>query len=153
MRKNAGAPSWRRRRSGLRCSGKAVWQAYGADALSEAEASELCELVASRRVIPSAPATPRRPVGSRPRSSASIERRRAWTGSGWLPPAIAARFTMGEAAAIGVIVAEIAKHGRCELYIGAIAGRAGVCATIVRNALRQARTLGLLARRGPARSP
>ncbi len=61
-----------------------------------------------------------------------------------MPPAIAARFTMGEAAAIGVIVAEIAKHGRCELAIGAIAGRAGVCATIVRNALRQARTLGLL---------
>ena len=52
-------------------------------------------------------------------------------------------FTMGEAAAIGVIVAEIAKHGRCELYIGAIAGRAGVCATIVKRALRQARSLGL----------
>ena len=30
------------------------------------------------------------------------------------------------------------------LSIGAIAGRAGVCATIVRNALRLARTLGLL---------
>ena len=73
-----------------------------------------------------------------------MERRRSWTGSGLLPPAIAARFTMGEAAAIGVIVAEIAKQGRCELYIGAIAARAGVCATIVRNALRQARTLGLL---------
>ncbi len=51
---------------------------------------------------------------------------------------------MGEAAAIGVIVAEIAKHGRCELYIGAIAGRAGVCATVVKRALRQARSLGLL---------
>ncbi len=132
-------------RSGLDAMAKAVWQAYGADALSEAEASELCELVASRRVIPqTAPTQPRRPVGSRPRSSASTERRRTWTGSGWLPPAIAARFTMGEAAAIGVIVAEIAKSGRCELYIGAIAGRAGVCATTVRNALRQARTLGLL---------
>ena len=78
-----------------------------------------------------------------PRSVKAVARP-AWTGSGWLPPAIAARFTMGEAAAIGVIVAEIAKHGRCELYIGAIAGRAGVCATIVRNALRQAKTLGLL---------
>ncbi len=121
-------------RSGLDALAKAVWQAYGADALSEAEASELCELVASRRVIPTAQAQPRKPVGSRPRSSASMERRRAWTGSGWLPPAIAARFTMGEAAAIGVIVAEIASSGRCELYIGAIAGRAGVCATIVKRA-------------------
>ena len=61
-----------------------------------------------------------------------------------MPPAIAARFTMGEAAAIGVVVAEIAKHGRCELPIDAVAARAGVCATVVRNALRQARTLGLL---------
>ena len=61
-----------------------------------------------------------------------------------MPPAIAARFTMGEAAAIGVVVAEIAKHGRYELPIGAVAARAGVCATVVRNALRQARTLGLL---------
>ena len=51
---------------------------------------------------------------------------------------------MGEAAAIGVIVAETAKNGRCELYIGAIAGRAGVCATIVKRALRQARGLGML---------
>ncbi len=34
-------------RSGLDALAKAVWQAYGADALSEAEASELCELVAS----------------------------------------------------------------------------------------------------------
>ena len=41
-------------------------------------------------------------------SSASLERRRAWTGSGWMPPVIAARFTMGEAAAIGVVMAEIA---------------------------------------------
>ncbi len=122
----------------------AVWKGYAAGAISEDEAQRLAEEIEARKVIPSAPAQPRRPVGSRPRSSASMERRRAWTGSGWLPPAIASRFTMGEAAAIGVIVAEIAKHGRCELYIGAIAGRAGVCATIVRNALRQARTLGLL---------
>ncbi len=35
-------------RSGLDALAKAVWQAYGADALSEAEASELCELVASK---------------------------------------------------------------------------------------------------------
>ena len=101
-------------------------------------------MIEARKVVPTVPTGPARRVGSRPRSSASLERRRAWTGSGWMPPAIAARFTMGEAAAIGVIVAEIAARGRCELSIGAIAGRAGVCATIVRNALRQARTLGLL---------
>ena len=122
----------------------AVWKGYAAGAIPEDEAQCLAELIQARKVVPAAPAAPRRPVGSRPRSSAGMERRRAWTGSGWLPPAIAARFTMGEAAAIGVIVAEIAKSGRCELYIGAIAGRAGVCPSTVRNALRQARTLGLL---------
>ena len=51
---------------------------------------------------------------------------------------------MGEAAAIGVIVAEIVARGQCMLSIGAIAGRAGVCTTVVKRALRQARTLGLL---------
>ena len=122
----------------------AVWKGFAAGAIPEDEAQRLAELIEARKIMPAASAGPARRVGSRPRSSASLERRRAWTGSGWMPPAIAARFTMGEAAAIGVIVAEVAKHGRCELPIGAIAARAGVCATIVRNALRQARTLGLL---------
>ena len=122
----------------------AVWKGFAAGAIPEDEAQRLAELIEARKAVATASAGPRRRVGSRPRSSASLERRRAWTGSGWLPPAIASRFTMGEAAAIGVIVAEVAKHGRCELPIGAIAARAGTCATIVRNALRQARTLGLL---------
>ena len=122
----------------------AVWKSYAAGAIGEDEAQNLAELIQARKVVPAAPDRPVRRIGSRPRSSASMERRRAWTGSGWLPPAIAARFTMGEAAAIGVIMAEIVKHGRCELYIGAIAARAGVCATIVKRALHQARTLGLL---------
>ena len=122
----------------------AVWKGFAAGAVSEDEAQGLAELIEARKVVPRASAKPAKRVGSRPRSSASLERRRAWTGSGGMPPAIAARFTMGEAAAIGVIMAEIAKHGRCELYIGAIAAKAGVCATIVKRALRQAKTLGLL---------
>ena len=130
-------------RSGLDALAKEVWRAFGGDVLSEAEASEMCEAIAARRVI-SAPAAPARRVGSRPRSSASLERRRAWTASGWMPPAIAARFTMGEAAALSVIIAEATKAGLCALPIGAIAGRAGVCATTVRNALREARSSGLL---------
>ena len=124
----------------------AVWKGYAAGAIPEDEAQRLAELIEARKVVPLSPnlGAARRLVGSRPRSSASLERRRSWTGSGWLPPAIAARFTMGEAAAIGVIVAAIAKSGRCELYVGAIAARAGICPSTVRNALRQARSLGLL---------
>ena len=122
----------------------AVWKSYAAGAIPEDEAQRLAELIEARKVAPTASAAPAKRVGSRPRSSASLERRRAWTGSGWMPPAITARFTMGEAASIGVVVAEIASRGRCELPIGAIAARAGVCTTIVKRALRQARALGLL---------
>ena len=122
----------------------AVWKGFAAGAVSEGDAQRLAEEIEARKVARAAPVEPRRRVGSRPRSSASMERRRSWTGSGWMPPAIAARFTMGEAAAIGVIVAEIAARGSCMLPIGAIAGRAGVCATVVKRALRQARSLGLL---------
>lgn len=129
---------------GLDALAKGIWQAYGAGALDDEETGVLCELIAARRACSEQLARAPRRVGSRPRSSASLERRRAWTASGWLPPAVAARFTMGEAAALSVVIAEAAKAGRCGLPIGAIAGRAGVCPTTVRNALREARRLGLV---------
>lgn len=130
--------------TGLDALSKGVWQAYGAGALDDDETGVLCELIAARRACSEQLARAPRRVGSRPRTSASLERRRAWTASGWLPPAMAAHFTMGEAAALSVIIREIATTGRCGLPIGAIAGRAGVCATTVRNALREARRLGLV---------
>ena len=61
----------------------AVWKGFAAGAIMEEEAQRLAEEIEARKVIPSASATPRKPVGSRPRSPASLERRRAWTGSGW----------------------------------------------------------------------
>jgi hypothetical protein len=73
-----------------------------------------------------------------------MERRRRWVASGRLPPGIAARFTMAEAAVLAVIAVEVAKGGACTLTIGHIAALAGVSETSVRNALRQARGLGLL---------
>ena len=133
-------------RAGLDALAKEVWRAFGVDAVSDIEASELCELIAARRVIQSSPERVRQEhrTGSRPRSPASLERRRQWVAAGWLPPVLAARFTSGEAAALAVIVREIAVSGRCGLPMGGVAGRAGVCATTVRNALREARRLGLL---------
>ena len=130
-------------RSGLDALAKEVWRAFGADVLSADEASELCEAIAARRVI-AAPAEPAKRVGSRPRSSASLERRRAWTASGWMPPAMAAGFTQAENAALAVIIREIATTGRCGLPMGAIAARAGICTTSARNAVREARRRGLL---------
>ncbi|WP_246691750.1 helix-turn-helix domain-containing protein [Methylobacterium sp. WL12] len=87
---------------------------------------------------------PRKAVGSRPRTDASMERRRRWAASGRLPPAIAARFTLAEQAVLAVVAVEVAKRGDCRLAVGHIAAVAGVSETMVRNALREARQLGLV---------
>ena len=116
----------------------AVWKGFAAGAIGEDDAQALAELIEARKTIPAAPAQLRRRVGSRPRSPESTERRRRWTSSGWLPPQLAARFTMAENAVLAVIAAEVSRRGQCMLTIGAIAGQAGVCKTTVRNALRQA---------------
>jgi hypothetical protein len=123
----------------------AVWAAHGAGALGDTEAQGLAEAIEARKTPPpgSRPASARR-CGSRPRSSASIERRRRWVASGKLPPQLAARFTQAEAAALAVIALEVTKHGDCRLPIGAIAAGAGVCPRSVRNAIRAAEALGLL---------
>jgi hypothetical protein len=85
-----------------------------------------------------------RRVGSRPRSPASMERRRSWAAAGRLPPALAARFTLAEQAVLAVVAAEVAKHGACTLTIGHIAALAGVSESTVRNAMREAHGLGLV---------
>src|SRR4051812_2256565 len=121
-----------------------LWRAYAAGQVSEAEASELSDLIESRRALPAAPKPIQRRFGSRPRSPASLERRRRWAASGALPPALAARFTLAETAVLAVIAAEVLRHGACTLVIGHIAALAGVSETTVRNALRAARGLGLL---------
>jgi len=61
-----------------------------------------------------------------------------------MPPAIASRFTTGEAAALAVIAREVQRRGRCELYLDKIAAIAGVCRSTAQNALREARRLGLV---------
>jgi DNA-binding transcriptional ArsR family regulator len=121
-----------------------IWKAFAAGAVSEVEASELAELVEARKVIPvERPAAPRR-VGSRPRTPASLERRRRWVASGMMPPGIACQFTPAEVAVLAMIAAEVAKRGQCRLPVNAIAALAGVSRTTVRNALRVARSAGLI---------
>ena len=73
-------------------------------------------------------------MGSRPRTDASMERRRRWAASGRLPQGIAARFTL----------AETASRGDCRMYVDHIAAVAGVSRSTVKTAIRQARTLGLI---------
>ncbi|MGY6286090.1 hypothetical protein ACXIT0_24905 [Methylorubrum extorquens] len=57
---------------------------------------------------------------------------------------MAARFTTGELAALKIIADEVRARGVCELHVDAIAARAGVSASTVRNARRTAERQGYL---------
>ena len=86
----------------------------------------------------------RRAFGSRPRTDASLERRRRWAASGRLPPGLAARFTLAEQAVLALIAAETVRRKDCRLAVGHLAAIVGVAETTVRNAIREARKLGLM---------
>ena len=146
----------------------ALWKAFGEGQVTEAEAESLSNLIDARRSSetgqksgqgpnPTATAvgsltlspsdragSPRRAVGSRPRTDASMERRRRWAASGRLPPGIAARFTLAEQAVLALVAAETARRKDCRLSIENMAAVAGVCRSTVKNAIREARQLGLL---------
>ena len=64
--------------------------------------------------------------------------------SGAVPAKIAANFTQGETAVLSVIARQCQRAGVCVLPIGAIAALAGVSRSTAKNAIRQARRLGLL---------
>lgn len=87
----------------------------------------------------------RRPVGAR--NPEKLARRRRWAASGWLPPALACRFTCGEIAALSVIAQENMRSGECCLPIAVIAARAGVSRTTVQNAVRECSRLGIASSR------
>ncbi len=138
-------------RMGLPEVAAVLWRAYGAGQVSEAEAEELSALIEARKVIPAEPAgavaaaaMARKATGSRPKTDASLDRRRRWAASGRLPPALAARFTPGEIAVLSVVASEACRRGDCRLAVGHLAAVAGVSETLVRNALREARALGLV---------
>jgi DNA-binding transcriptional ArsR family regulator len=121
-----------------------LWRAFGDGRVSEAEAESLSALIESRTLAP-LPAERARPrVGSRPRSGESMGRRRRWAASGRMPPAIAARFTLAEQAALAVVAAEVTQRGSCRLTVGHIAAAAGISESTVRNAIRVARLAGLV---------
>ena len=88
-----------------------LWAAHRDGLIGDDEANAIDEIIHARRREPARSPTPPRRVGSRPRSAASLDRRRRWVASGLLPPVIAASFTMGEAAALAVVAAEVAKRG------------------------------------------
>lgn len=121
-----------------------LWRAVADQKVTEAEAEELSGLIAARQALSAIPKAPRQHVGSRPRSSASLERRRRWAASGWLPPRLAARVTLGEASVLAVVAREVQRRGRCTLAVGQLAAEAGVSPSTVQRALRAACALGLV---------
>jgi len=143
-----------------------LWRAYGEGKVTEAEAETLSGLIEARTDVPAARRLPassrpnpeaaipsasqdrigarRRAVGSRPRTDASVERRRRWAASGRLPPGLAARFTLAEQAVLALVAAETTRRGDCRLAVGQLAAIVGVAETTVRNALREAKKLGLV---------
>jgi hypothetical protein len=124
--------------------GEALWKAWGQGLLGDEEAQALSDLIETRRALPAPAKAAQRRTGARPRSAASLERRRSWAASGRLPPALAARFTLAEQAVLAVLAVEVTKHGACTLVLDQLAALAGVCRSSARNALRQARALGLI---------
>jgi hypothetical protein len=152
----------------------ALWRAYGDGKVTEAEAEALSGLIEARRqnlehtqiLCPSNTGTqvagpehgkgsqvdpasdrvgsPRTAVGSRPRTDASMERRRRWAASGRLPPGLAARFTLAEQAVLSLVAAETARRKDCRLSIENMAAVAGASRSTVKNAIREAVRLGLV---------
>src|SRR5215212_3877742 len=131
-------------RMGLPKLSAVLWKAYAAGSMTEAQASELSDLIEARKALPALEKPVQRRVGSRPRSPASMERRRSWAAAGRLPPALASRFTLAEQAVLAVVALEVVKHGSCRLAIDHIAALAGVGRSSVKNALREAHGLGLV---------
>ncbi|GJE59115.1 helix-turn-helix domain-containing protein [Methylobacterium trifolii] len=153
-------------RAALDAVAGALWKAFGEGRVSEAEAEALSTLIDLRRSSKNGPrpgqgtnetilapnsanyqyraGCPRKLVGSRPRTDASMERRRRWAASGRLPPAIAAGFTLAEQAVLALVAAETTRRGDCRLTIEHVAAVVGVSRSTVKTALRQARTLGLV---------
>src|SRR3954470_20203042 len=122
-----------------------LWKAYAAGYVSESDAADLSAQIEARKAAGSAPrVSPRRLIGSRPRTPESLARRRRWVASGLLPPSHASRFTVAETAVLAVIAAEALRHGRCTLVIEHIAALAGVGRSTVKRALRTAQGLGFL---------
>ena len=129
-----------------------TWRAHAEGQLSDIEAGAItASLQARRRAFaerypPAMPATGLlRPSRRPPRSpsQASIERRRRQAMSGVVPAKIAASFTMAELAVLTVIGRQCQRAGVCVLPVDAIAALAGCSRTTVKNAMRQAKLLGL----------
>jgi hypothetical protein len=138
-----------------------LWQEFAAGRLNDEQAENLAARVEDRRReirpqdktavrVPDLPriaasyfpAKNKNPTS--PDRAASRARRRRLACSGPMPPALACMFTTGQLAVLRIVADEFRDKGACELPLGAIAARAGVCVTLARDAIRLAAGDGLL---------
>jgi hypothetical protein len=123
----------------------AMYKVFTAGQLTEIEAETLDALINARAVVPPIEAPATRRVGSRPRPV------HQWKDAAPGPPQADCRplwqrsLPWPEQAVLAVVASEVKKNGACSLTIGHIAALAGVSETTVRNALRRAQTLALVA--------
>src|SRR5215210_7726435 len=135
---------------------RSIWQGLAAGAVADDDAQALAERLHARRSIvrgeikpvgipPGRPSLfpPRRPQRA-PQRPVAIARRRHLAASGPMPPALACKFTVSELAVLRIIGDEVRQHGQCDRCVDEIAARAGVCRSMVKNAIREAARLGLL---------
>src|SRR5215203_406790 len=135
---------------------KAIWQALAAGAVGDDDAQALAERLHARRSIlrgdlkpvgiPAGRPSlfPPRRLQRAPRRPVAIARRRHLAASGPMPPSLACRFTVGELAVLRIVGDEVRQHGQCDRCVDELAARAGVCRSLVKNAIRMAARLGLL---------
>lgn len=131
---------------------KQAWKAWGEGHLTDSAAEAVNAAIEGRRAdirggrLPihrgQLRTTVRRSVS--PDRRKSITRRRKNASSGVIPASLACHFTQGEVSALTVVAREVTRKGRCELPLDAIAAIAGVCRTVVKNALREAQRLSLV---------
>lgn len=131
---------------------KLLWTAHGAGIFDDQAAERLSAAIEARRraLKGERAANPVQRSRVRPRPcrsperARSIARRRGLAASGAVPGLIAANFTTGELAVLSVIARQCQRTGSCDWFLDRIAAVAGVSRTTVRNALKQARALGLI---------
>src|SRR3954469_6601030 len=133
-----------------------IWQGLAAGAVGDDDAQGLAERLHARRSVLRGETKPVGvPVGRlsifpprrlqrAPQRPVAIARRRHLAASGPMPPALACKFTVSELAVLRIIGDEVRQHGHCARCVDEIAARAGVCRSMVKNAIREAARLGLL---------
>src|SRR4051812_25246383 len=135
---------------------RSIWQGLTAGAVADDDAQALAEQLHARRALirgeikpvglpPSRPSIfPPRRLQRAPKRPVAIARRRHLAASGPMPPALACKFTVSELAVLRIVGDEVRQHGQCDRCVVELAARAGVCRSMVKNAIREAARLGLL---------